>query len=177
LEKTNAEALGLLASAYYRAGDISHFQSAAIDAVHHGAPVSVEVVHEHTGLSGESVHPAVLTISGGTLTYDPGTYQCKYQRFTAPLGNVETLDVTNKATEGKVIAVVAHHLTAGTYLLHLEVRNPSRSSEKMSLSFATAGSSTVKESDGVSYLSSRPNSPQTLTAIANVILQAAPTRH
>ncbi len=173
LDKGNAEALAMLATVYYRAGDLQRFQAAAIDALQANVPVSVELVHEHSGLSGDSIHPAVLTIAPGSIQYDPGNSQCKYQKFTAPLANIEAMEVTNRTTEGKIIAVVVHHLAQGTYLLHMDVRNPSKPSDKMSFSFATDGSSTVKYSDGVDYLSSRGNSAQTLTTISNVIRQAA----
>jgi hypothetical protein len=134
-------------------------------------------MHEHSGLSGDSVHPATVTVTPTTVTYDPGRWPCKYSRFSAPLGSIEAAEVSNRAVEGKVIGVVVRHLVPGTFLLHLELRDPARSNALVKLYMATADSQIVKEADHVNYLPSPSNSAQVLGAVVNVIRQAvAPGR-
>ncbi len=168
----NLDALSLLTVAYFRADDTTHFQSAAVDALRRGGILSLQLMHEHEGLSGESMHPVTLDLTSKTITYDPGNAPCKYGRFTAPLTNIEIVEVSDKAVEGKIIGVVVRHLTPGTYLLHLDVRDPAKSNSKVSLYFALPESRIVKEGNGVNYLASKAGSAQLLGPVVNVIRQA-----
>jgi hypothetical protein len=167
----NGEALGIIASAYFRSRDYAHFETAAIDALHRGGSVSINLMHEHTGMSGDSVHPATITLTSTTIEYDPGSSPCKYPHFTALLAGVGTVEVTDKSVEGKVIGIVVRHLAQGTVLLHLEM-SENKSNETAKMYFGTPDSYTVKNSNGVNYLASHSNSSQVLGPVANVIRRA-----
>jgi len=166
-----------LAFDYLRSHDPEQFQTAATDVLRHGGSVTIELMHEHSGLSGDSVHPATLTLTHMTVTYDPGDSTCKYRRFTAPLQNIQMVEVSNKAVEGKIIGVVVRHIMPGTYLLHLEVRDPARSNDKVKLYLATADSYTVKQANNVNYLASRSNSTRVLGAVTNIVREAMASAH
>ena len=137
----------------------------------------MELMHEHSGLSGDSVHPVTMTLTPTTITYDPGDSSCKYGRFTAPLHSIQVVEVSNKAVEGRFIGVVVRHIMPGTYLLHLEVRDPARSNDKVKLYLATADSYTVKQANNVNYLVSRSNSTQVLGAVTNIVREAMASAH
>jgi serine/threonine protein kinase len=162
----------LLASAYLHSHDLTQFQTAANEVLRQGGSVTIELMHEHSGLSGDSVHPATVTLTPTTIIYDPVNSSCKYSRFSAPLRSIEAVEVSNKAVEGKFIGVVVRHIMPGTYLLHLEVRDPSRSNDKVKLYLATSDSYTVKNGNNVNYLASRSNSTQVLGSVTNIIRQA-----
>ena len=167
----------LLAAMYLRSHDPTQFQSAAAEVLRRGGSVTIELMHEHSGLSGDSVHPVTMTLTRTTITYDPGGSSCKYGRFTAQLHSIQVAEVSNKAVEGKFIGVVVRHIMPGTYLLHLEVHDPARSNEKVKLYLATADSYTIKQANNVNYLASRSNSTQVLGAVTNVIRQAMSSSH
>lgn len=165
----------LLASVYLRSHDLNQFQVAAAQSLQQGGSVSMELMHEHSGLSGDSVHSVTISLTPTTITFDPGSSPCKYSRFTARLSDLSVVELSNKATEGKFVAIVVRHIQAGTYLLHLDVRDPQRSNDKVKLYLATADSYTVKEANNVNYLASRSNSSVVLGAMANVIRGAVAT--
>jgi len=167
----------LLASAYLQSNNPAQLQGVAAEVLRNGGSVTIELMHEHSGLSGDSVHPVTVTLTPTTITYDPGSSSCKYARFSAPLQSVQVVEVSNKAVEGRIIGVVVRHITPGTYLLHLEVRDPARSNDKVKLYLATADSYTVKQGNNVNYLASRSNSTQVLGAVTNVIRQAMSSSH
>lgn len=175
----NADATGphTLAVDYLRSHNPGQFEIAATEVLHHGGSVTIELMHEHSGLSGDSVHPVSLTLTPTTITFDPGASSCKYGRFTAPLNGIQVVEISNKAVEGKFIAVVVRHIVPGTYLMHLEMRDPARSNDKVKLYLATADSYTVKQANNVNYLASRSNSTQILGAVTNVIRQAVASSH
>ena len=169
LEPSNPDVQSTLAAAYWRARDPGHFESAATTAVREGGAVTLDLAHEHLDLQGEVIHPATLMLSGKSISYDPGTANCKYRAFTAPLGNVEMIEVTNKTIGG---FMVVRHLMPGTFLLHLDFRDPIKSDKKMTLYFATSDSRVERQSDNIGYLASQINSEQILNAVANVLRAA-----
>jgi hypothetical protein len=177
LELNTSAPQNLLASAYLRSHGPAQFQATAAEVLRRSGSVTIELMHEHSGLSGDSIHPVTVTLTPTTITYDPGSFSCKYPRFSAPLQNVQVAEVSNKTVEGRVIGIVVRHILPGTYLLHLEVRDPARSNDKVKLYLATADSYTVKQGNSVNYLASRSNSAQVLGAVANIIRQAATSGH
>lgn len=156
----------LLAAAYLRARNLQQFQDAATSAIRSGGSVALDLEHEHLELlSGEAIHPAVLTITAKSIAYDPRDSPCKYRGFVAPLGNIDAIEVTNKNQSG---FVVVRHLTPGTFLLHLELRDPAKRNSKISLDFATQDSR-IERQYNIGFLASPGDSSQILTAVANVI--------
>lgn len=166
LEPNNPEIQGLLAEAYWRVRDLEHFESAAASAVRGGRMVLVDLAHEHLVLAGEAIHPASLAIAAKTVAYDPGTESCKYHAFGVPSANVEMIEVTNKTASG---FMVVRHLMQGTYLLHLDFRDPTKSEKKATLYFAMPDSRIARQSNNVNYLMSQGDSEQALNAVANLI--------
>jgi hypothetical protein len=119
-------------------------------------------------LSGEAIHPATLTITAKSIAYDPGGASCKYRAFVVPLGNVAMLEVTNKSAAG---FMVVRHLAPGTFLLHLDFRDPARPDKKMTLFFAVPDSRIERENN-VGFLVSPSNSSQALGAVVDMIRRA-----
>jgi hypothetical protein len=78
---------------------------------------------------------------------------------------VETIEVTNKTASG---FMVVRHLAPGTFLLHLDFRDPAKPDKKMTLYFAIPDSR-IERQNNVGFLVSQSNSSQVLNAIANVI--------
>lgn len=167
----------LVSSLNQQSQSVAEFQTAAADVLRERGSVVIELMHEHSGLSGDSIHPATLTLTPSTITYDPGGWSCKYSRFSAPLGDIEAAEVSNKVAEGKVIGVVVRHLMPGTYLLHLEVRDPAKSNARVKLYMAIADSHLVKNGNNVNYLASQQDSAEALGAVVNVIHQARAAAH
>lgn len=168
LEPNNPDVQGVLVAAYWRTYDLAHFESAAADAFRNGGSVTLNLAHEHLGMSGEAIHPATLMITAKSIAYDPGDASCKYHAFVVPLRNVETIDVTNQDTAG---FMVVRHLKPGTFLLHLDFRDPVKPNKKMTLFFALPDSRIEREND-VGFLISGSNSSQVLRAVADVIRRA-----
>jgi WD40 repeat protein len=159
----------ILASSYLATRDFAHFETTASEALQGGGIVTIDVMHEHLGRTGDSIHPATLTLSSRALIYNPGTSPCKYASFSVPLEKIETIEVTNKSVEGKIIGIVVRHLMPGTFLLHLELRDPAKSNERIKLFLATADSQIVKDANNVNNLSSPNDSSQALDAVAKII--------
>jgi len=168
------EVSALLASSYWRANDATQFTNTALPTIREGAPVDLDVVHEHLEASGEAIHPAKLTLSSQSLTYDPGVANCKYRSIRVPLANVEIAEVSNKATSG---IMVVRHLTQGTYLLHLEVRDPAKSDKKLTLYFALPDARIERGANNVAFLASLPGSSQMFAALANLIVNLKAETH
>jgi len=61
----------VLSTAFFRSGDLGHFETAAFEALRQGSSVTIELMHEHLGLSGDELHPATLRVSAHSLAYDP----------------------------------------------------------------------------------------------------------
>jgi hypothetical protein len=165
LEPDNPDVQSVLAAAYWRAHDLGHFESVATSAIRDGGSVTLDLAHEHLELSGEAIHPATLTITAKSIAYDSRSAACKYHAFVVPLGNVETIEVTNKTASG---FMVVRHLAPGTFLLHLDFRDPAKPDKKMTLYFAIPDSR-IERQNNVGFLVSQSNSSQVLNAIANVI--------
>jgi len=159
----------VVSSSYLSAGGYTEFQKAANQALRKGGTVTIDLVHEHVGAAGDSIHPVTLTLTARTLTYLPGTSSCKYSTFTVPLEKIETIEVTNKVVEGKIIGIVVRHLAAGTFLLHLQLRDPARSNERINLFLATPDSQIVKYPNNVKYLASPEQSSKTLDSLADLM--------
>jgi hypothetical protein len=157
----------IMASAYFRSRNLAGFQATANDTLRQGGAVVIDLMHEHLGLSGESMHPVTLTLTPTTLSYDPGSFPCKYLPLSVPLEKIETLEVTSKAVEGKIIGIVVRHLTQGTYLLHVELRDP-KSGDKLKLFLATPDSQIIRQNN-METLASPGDSSQVLSAVASVI--------
>ncbi|HTT22208.1 MAG TPA: hypothetical protein VMG82_24990 [Candidatus Sulfotelmatobacter sp.] len=165
LQPANSEARSMLASAYFRAKDLQHFQIGASEAIRDGGSVALDLTHEHLSMSGEAIHAAKLTITAKSIAYDPGDSGCKYPAFTTPLSSIQLVDVTNRTTSGMF---VIRHLTPGTFLLHLEIRDPSKSGKTLTFYFATADSHIEQQNDAT-YLASPADSSQVLGAAAAFI--------
>ncbi len=168
LEPNNPDVQSVLAAAYWRTHDPGHFESAAADAIRNGGSVTLNLAHEHLELSGEAIHPATLTITAKSIAYDPGGASCKYRAFVVPLGNVAMLEVTNKSAAG---FMVVRHLAPGTFLLHLDFRDPAKPDKKMTLFFAIPDSRIERENN-VGFLVSPSNSSQALGAVVDMIRRA-----
>jgi len=81
---------------------------------------------------------------------------------------VKTLEITNKSISGHVIGIMVRHLEQGTYLLHLEIRDPRQPNQHMTLYFAIPDSRIVAQ-NGIGFLASPGNSYQILSAVARVM--------
>lgn len=165
LEPDNPDADSVLAGAYLQVHDLIHFQSMAENAIRNGGTIVLNLVHEHLGLSGDSFHPASLTLTEKTIAYDPMGAMCKYHAFTVPISNVELSEVTDKSGSG---FMVVRHLAPGTFLLHLEISEPGKSGKRMTFYFATSDSQIVSQ-NGVGFLASPSNSPEVLDSFAELI--------
>lgn len=163
-----------LAEAYFATRDYGDFRTYAIQAVDGGGKVTFALYHEHVGLSGDEMHPAVLTLSSKAIAYDPDASTCKYRAFTAPISDIQKVEVSNQPQSGMF---VVHHIAPGTYLMHLEIRDPEKPSGKRPASFSFAvRESRILNERGATILSSPPSSQQELSAIAEVIQSAIRAR-
>jgi hypothetical protein len=165
-QATNPEVLSVLAAGYWQVRNARDFQSSATDALRNGGSVTVGLMHEHHGISGESIHPAVLTVSATTITYDPGGGSCQVKAFTVPLDNIQLSEVTAKTTVGPI---VVRHLAPGTFLLHLDIRDPESGRKPIALYLASPGSRVEKPSGRVGVLESPSGSSELLNALANTL--------
>lgn len=168
-EPNNPHVLSLLASAYLRIHHVAHFQMDAENAIRRGGSVRLNLMHENRGFRGESINPVTLVISATTISYEPRSATHRYRPFSAPIANIEQTEVTNEGATGFIIL---RHLTPGTYLLHLEIRDPKRSNRKTSFFFAIANSR-IERVNNIGYLASSSDSSRVLGAIANVIRHTA----
>lgn len=157
----------LLATAYLQAHDFQRFQSTAKDALLDGGTLVLEFMHEHLELGGEAIHPATITLSSKEMVYDSKGSPCKYRTLSIGIREIEKIEATNKATSG---VMVVHHLAPESFLLHLEVRDPSKPIARVQLSFAVPGS---RVEGRPAVLNSPQYSSQMLAAIGNVIRAAA----
>jgi hypothetical protein len=164
------------ASAYLRSDNLAPFQTGVTEILRQGGSVTIELMHEHSGLSGDSVHTAKVTLTSQTITYDPGNSSCKYSLFSAPLSGIETVEVSDKAVKEKMIGMVVSHNMPGTFLLHLDLRNPARGNDKANLYLVTSNSYTVKDQNRFHFLVSPSGSHEILIAVAEVIRNAATLR-
>lgn len=166
-DPTNANAQGLLASAYWLNGDAKAFAVAAATAIRGGGPVVLKIAHEHLELSGEAIHPALLVITNKTVTYDPANASCKYHKLVSPIEKVSTIEVTNKSAAG---IMVVRHLGSNTYLLHLDFADAVKANKKTTLFFAVPTSKVQRQGD-VGFLISTGNSEALFDAAAQLIRQ------
>jgi hypothetical protein len=126
--------------------------------------------HNGKGWTGESIQPIELTITATDLilhSLDAGGANEK--TISAPLSTIGAIEVTNKTTKGKGIAFVVHHLTPGTYLLHVDLQKGKNERDRMQLYLATTDSQIQKASNGVNYLASPATSVKELEAVAQLI--------
>jgi hypothetical protein len=165
LEPNNSDVQSLLAAAYLQVRDLGNFQKAAAEAIRNGGSVTLDLAHEHLGPSGEAIHPATLTLTAKSIAYDPKGSACKYPAFVSPLASIELIEVTNKSTSG---FLVVRHLAAGTFLLHVDLRDPTKADRKMTLYFAVPNSS-IQRQNNVGFLVSPSDSSQFLSIVADLI--------
>jgi hypothetical protein len=164
IEPNNADVMNLLVTAYLRAKDFQNFQDAILKVLRTGGKVQFDLAHEHLDLSGEAIHPAVLTLTATSIAYET-TAPCKYRRIETALANIGVVEVTDKNRSGMI---VVRHLTPGTFLLHLELRDPAKPKSKITLYFAIP-ESTIESQSGVDFLASAGDSSQILNAVASAI--------
>jgi len=165
VEPNNADLEGLLAEAYLQTHDLARFQSAAESSIGQGGNIVLDLVHEHWEFSGESIHPAKLTLTANTIRYDPMGALCKYHTFVVPVSKVVLAEVTNKSSSG---ILVVRHLAPGTFVLHMEIEEPDKPGRRMTFYFGTSDSQIIRQNN-IGLLSSPSNSSEVLGALVQLI--------
>ena len=160
---------GSMASVFFFRRDWEQFESKSREALRRGGSVSIRMMKEHRGWTGEALDPVQLTITPSDLIIKSHSRSGKTSAITAPLSTIRIVEVTDKSTLGKEIVLVVRHLTQGTYLLHIDIQKGKRVDDRTQLFLATTDSQIVKASNGVNYLASPTTSRKALEAVAGVI--------
>jgi len=164
LDANNAQARSLIAAAYFREQDTSHFAASFGEAIRLGGSVPVTLLHVHNGFAKKYLHPFTLTTTANTIAFDPqlSSGPCNIQPFTSPVKKVQDIEVRNGN---------------GTVLLRLKLIDPN-TSKAVTLDFAAPGSRwnspavQIVLGPGGPPITSPANASQILESVSGVLLNA-----
>jgi hypothetical protein len=162
---SNGDVEALLAEAYFQSNDDFASERHAAISLSEGGTLVFKVFHQHLSLQGIALHPAILTLTSRTLGYQPLSFECKYQSFSASLDQIHQVRAINPL--GPV--------GSSTTLLELQVRDPQRPSNRrpVRLVFAMPGSQVMKQGGRMDYISSPPSCWDQVRTMLKIFQEAA----
>ena len=139
----------------FQQGDAALFEARARAALQAGGRIALPLAHYHT-IAG--VHPSLLILEPGRISFDPMGHQCSQKAVSAAIGDViSALFAFNNFQEP---------------LFNLKFRDPQNPKKTLNFNFGTPDSSMV-QAGSLPVMRSPQHAPLVLQALARVIQELA----